>query len=136
MRIHYSWVNLPELLILLLQVPLVYLAAYSIALAYFATQSNLTAISNGPKDSSINLSTDDILVLFESVPKLDLHQLLNATTFIDLEKEYKYYYHHLKYISNTNMTHLIKLGQLIKHLLYIKPLLYLSCLLGKSKHKP
>ena len=136
MRFCHSGVNLPELSIIMLLDLLAYLATYSTLSACFTTQLNPTATSHVPKDSSINLSKDDILVLFESVPKLDLYQLLNTPTLTKLEKKYQYYHYYLKCIFKGNITYLIKLRQLPKCLLYIKLLPCLSYLLSKSKCKP
>ena len=92
----------------------------------------LCCLASYIKDSTIRLSKQDELRLFENMLLKDLNALMNALVIAKLEREYSCYYHQLKYIPHYHIKHLINLGAPPKCLLNIKPLPSLGCLLDKS----
>ena len=96
----------------------------------------LTVLSTRLKDSSIRLSNQDQLQLFEHASKKELHALINSSPLADLEREHVAHHHRLKCISHVNMLNLIQLGHLTRRLAKVKPPPCLACLLGKSRKRP
>ena len=98
--------------------------------------SPLTFLTTHLKDSSIRLSKQDQLQLFEHASKMELHNLINSSPLSDLQWEHVVNHHRLKFMSHVNMLHLIQLGHFPQRLAKVKPSPCLACLLGKSRRWP
>ena len=107
-----------------------------VELYIFLSLDPLDCLTTHLKDSSMRLSKQDQLRLFENVSQKELHALLKSSPLSDVEREHMVHYHRLNCISHVSILNLMQLGHLPRHLAKLKPHHHLSCLLGKSRRRP